>query len=287
MLIAAALVLFTVLCIALSDDLAWDNLTRSTRNALVFQERHQGYGAFVLRREYDRRFIVAFFGALGLLAGILGLAAMLAGRVDATGVAHRSLSAREYVVPLVEPSAASQKKAVEQPRTHPQPSKPSTPTTALVEAGPKEQKSTNTVVDSLPSTPTLPGGDPGGTAPKGPGGDPSGGTSTTLLQPKTIRKQFEVDVLPEFPGGEVAMHHWVQDNVRFPEDAQEKDRVYVEFVVNEDGSISAIRAIRGKHPAFMREAERLVRKMPKWKAAKAQGEDVPCLLVLPISFETK
>lgn len=83
------------------------------------------------------------------------------------------------------------------------------------------------------------------------------------------------------------MFRWVQQNVEFPNAGLDKDKVYVQFVVNEDGSLSDIKAVRGMHPAFMREAERVVRKMPKWKAARAHGEDVPCRLVLPISFETK
>ncbi len=95
MLIAAALLLFTLLCIALSDDRAWDNVTRSARNSLVFDGRHREYGAFELRREYDRRFVLALFLGIGVLGVGVGIARLFAseGLVHGTRVDRPHTSA--------------------------------------------------------------------------------------------------------------------------------------------------------------------------------------------------
>ena len=68
MFTVALLVLFTILCLLLSGDGAWDNVTKPSRNELVFEGRPKDYGAFVLRREYSRRFILAFSGALTMVS---------------------------------------------------------------------------------------------------------------------------------------------------------------------------------------------------------------------------
>lgn len=61
------LLLLTILCVVLDDGRAWDNVTRSVRNDLVFEGRHQGFAPYVVKRDYDRRFVIALFTGIGVL----------------------------------------------------------------------------------------------------------------------------------------------------------------------------------------------------------------------------
>ena len=83
------------------------------------------------------------------------------------------------------------------------------------------------------------------------------------------------------------MYRWLTDHVRFPEEVQEEgksDKVYVEFVIEQDGSISSAKAVRGRNGKAKKEGERVVLAMPKWSPGKMDGHAVRCRLVLPINF---
>ena len=61
-------------------------------------------------------------------------------------------------------------------------------------------------------------------------------------------------------------------------------RVFVFFIVNEDGSTSEIKIIKSPHPSLAKEAERVVKMMPKWKPATFGGEPIRFRFLLPINF---
>lgn len=91
----------------------------------------------------------------------------------------------------------------------------------------------------------------------------------------------------EFPGGPKAMNKFIQTHVQYPEAARKKrisGRVYVSFIVNEDGSISDAEMIRDDYPDLGREAVRLVNSMPPWVPAVQGGMRVKARAILPITF---
>ncbi|MCJ8291799.1 MAG: energy transducer TonB [Crocinitomicaceae bacterium] len=95
------------------------------------------------------------------------------------------------------------------------------------------------------------------------------------------------DVEAIFPGGEKAMMKFISDNIKYPEVDKEmgtQGRVYVQFVVEKDGSLSNISIMRGVSKTIDREAKRVIRLMPKWKPAEAAGKIVRCRSRLPITF---
>jgi protein TonB len=97
-----------------------------------------------------------------------------------------------------------------------------------------------------------------------------------------------VDVQPQFPGGERALISYINKKREYPYDAYKRHiegRVVCSFVVNSDGSISNVSIIKGTPLESMnREAMRVIRCMPKWKAGRVGGEAVPVLCILPIAF---
>lgn len=95
------------------------------------------------------------------------------------------------------------------------------------------------------------------------------------------------DVEAEFPGGVAAMKKWIADNIEYPEtsiEMNEQGRVYLEFVVEKDGSISRIKVKRGVSDDIDREAKRILRAMPSWKPGEANGKIVRTTCTIPINF---
>ena len=97
-----------------------------------------------------------------------------------------------------------------------------------------------------------------------------------------------VEVLPEYPGGTAAMFEFIQKNVKYPESAKEKGiegRVFVQFVVEKDGSLNEITVLRGVSEDIDAEAIRVVKAMPNWKPGMTEGKTVRVQYVLPFNFK--
>ena len=99
-----------------------------------------------------------------------------------------------------------------------------------------------------------------------------------------------VEEQPMFPGGMEEMMKFLQQNIKYPTEAQEQGkqgRVIVQFVVNKDGSISNDSVVRSVDPLLDAEALRVVRSMPNWKPGKQRGKEVRVRFTLPVMFHLK
>lgn len=97
-----------------------------------------------------------------------------------------------------------------------------------------------------------------------------------------------VEVMPEFPGGQMALFRYLSDSIKYPIEATQQGiegRVICQFVVEKDGSIDSVKAVRGVHPLLDTEAVRVVSSMPKWKPGKLRGEPVRVKYTVPINFK--
>ena len=91
----------------------------------------------------------------------------------------------------------------------------------------------------------------------------------------------------EFPGGMAALRAFLAENCHYPKEAQENNLqgvVLLEFVVEEDGTITAITVLRSVCEALDEEAIRVVKAMPKWKPAVNNGLPHRSFFQLPITF---
>lgn len=96
-----------------------------------------------------------------------------------------------------------------------------------------------------------------------------------------------VESSAQFPGGDGACYSWIASNLRYPALAQEQGiqgRVFVQFVVEKDGSLTNITILRSPDPSFSKEAERVVKAMPRWTPASQKGRIVRSRYNLPIMF---
>lgn len=97
-----------------------------------------------------------------------------------------------------------------------------------------------------------------------------------------------VDEMPQFPGGEAAMMKFVANNVKYPQEAKDKEidgRVFVSFVVEKDGSVSNVKVLRGIGGGCDEEAVRVISAMPKWKPGIKDGKPVRVSYMMPINFK--
>lgn len=96
-----------------------------------------------------------------------------------------------------------------------------------------------------------------------------------------------VDVMPEFPGGFQGLMEYLKENLRYPEELKAKGtqgRVVVQFVINADGSIDEVKAIRKVDPLMDAEAIRVINSMPRWKPGMQNGKAVAVKYTVPIMF---
>ena len=96
-----------------------------------------------------------------------------------------------------------------------------------------------------------------------------------------------VDEMPEFPGGDKELYQFIADNVKYPAEAKEKGIrgiVYVNFIVELDGSVSDIKVLRGIGGGCDEEAVRVVKSMPKFKPGIQNGEAVRVSYTVPVIF---
>ncbi|UCG28654.1 MAG: energy transducer TonB [Bacteroidales bacterium] len=99
---------------------------------------------------------------------------------------------------------------------------------------------------------------------------------------------FIVEDMPSFQGkGQEGFREWIAKNLRYPEIAAENGisgRVFVQFVVEPDGSVNKVEVIRGVDPALDKEAIRVVSSSPKWEPGKQRGKPVRVSYTFPIVF---
>lgn len=96
-----------------------------------------------------------------------------------------------------------------------------------------------------------------------------------------------VESMPMFPGGDEARLKFLNENVKYPTMANEagiQGRVYVEFVVEKDGSVTNVRVVRGIGGGCDEEAIRVVKNMPKWIPGKQRSVPVRVRFNMPIKF---
>ena len=95
-----------------------------------------------------------------------------------------------------------------------------------------------------------------------------------------------VESMPQFPGGEQSMMEYIKNNIIYPANAKDRGiqgRVFVQFVVEADGSISGVQVLRGIEE-LNDEAIRVIKTMPRWLPGKQRGDAVRVRNSVPVQF---
>ncbi len=89
-------------------------------------------------------------------------------------------------------------------------------------------------------------------------------------------------------GGISAFYQYVQKKMKYPAQARRmgiEGKVFVQFVVDKDGSITEVKAVKGIGAGCDEEAVRVIKGSPKWKPGKQRGRSVKVRMILPIPFK--
>ena len=112
---------------------------------------------------------------------------------------------------------------------------------------------------------------------------------TSTAQTKKNNMVYDVvEVMPQYPGGQIAMLKYIMENIKYPKQIMEEGiqgRVTVSFIVEKDGRVSNVRLLRSVQPALDKEAIRVVKSMPKWTPGKQNGKPVRVRFNLPVMFK--
>ncbi|MBD3635865.1 MAG: energy transducer TonB [Crocinitomicaceae bacterium] len=115
-------------------------------------------------------------------------------------------------------------------------------------------------------------------------------TNAMDLPQDTTKTEMVYDMpeqMPQFPGGAEAMERFISEHIKYPPTAKEKriqGKVYVQFIVEKDGSLTDIKIRRGAHQLLDDEAIRVIKLMPKWKPGSMRGKIVRVRYTIPITF---
>ncbi|MEO6189050.1 MAG: energy transducer TonB [Saprospiraceae bacterium] len=264
-----------------------NQLLKYVMDDMVFQDRNKSYGAYLLRRIYDRNMNKAiiygsiFFLLLVSMPMILKVVKGLIPEKDA-------LILKE--VNLTEPPPLDPNK----PPPPPPPKIDPPPIKDQIKFVPPKVKKDEEVKEEEPPPPTIEeikDKDISNETRKG----EEGGVDASLIEPPPVveeKKEEEVfkyvEQMPEFPDGAKAMYDYIHDKLKYPAIARENDiqgTVVVQFVVTSSGDITKVSVARGIGGGCDEEAIRVVRSMPNWRPGKHNGKSVPVSFTLPIKFK--
>lgn len=96
-----------------------------------------------------------------------------------------------------------------------------------------------------------------------------------------------IETQASFPGGLSAFYEYVATNIKYPKRAKTMDvtgTVYVQFIIDKDGSLTELKTLKGIGLGCDEEAIRVLENSPKWNPGKQRGRAVRVRMVLPITF---
>lgn len=265
----------------------------SSIDDIVFENRNKSYGAYLLRRIYDKNM------TKGILAGLLFFLFLIFApqayaylKHKLTPVVEEDLSNRE--VTLAEPPPIDPN----EPEPPPPPPVEAPKPKAQIQFVPPKVEEDEKVVEEIPppdivevetkvvSTATVEGEESEGNA--APDDGPKEAPAVIEEDPDDKKIFSFVQQKPEFPDGEAALLKYLYANIKYPPIAREngiEGQVVVRFVVSKTGKIDDVKILRSLGGGCDEEASRVVRAMPAWKPGKHNGKAVNCTYTLPIKFQ--
>jgi protein TonB len=98
---------------------------------------------------------------------------------------------------------------------------------------------------------------------------------------------LEVEVMPEYPGGENALKSEIASAINYPDEAKKngiQGKVIVSFVVDKQGKVTNAKIERGVNPALDAESLRVINGLKTWKPGKEKGKAVKVAYTIPINY---
>ena len=259
---------------------------------IIFEGRNKEYGAYELRKTYNKRLIRALIGtAIVILLCFIGYfissldtgtkkAAMVVQDVQLEDVKEEKKNEPppppppKVEPPKVEITKFTPPKIVKDNEVKPE------------EKPPEQEKLEDTKIGTVNQEGVK---DEGITAPP-----PSDAGKGVVEAPKKDDEDYDktftkVEIESEYPGGPAAWLRYLNKNFRYPDDAVNNEiqgTVVVQFIVDKEGNVSDVTAISGPDQGGLREeAVRVIKKSGKWTPAVQNGRQVKSYKKQPIVFK--
>jgi protein TonB len=259
---------------------------------IIFEGRNKEYGAYELRKTYNKRLITALISMATLCVLMFG--GYFLSNVLGNDDENRKLEAQD-----VQLEEVKQEEKQEEPPPPPPPKPPDPPKVEMTkftppkivkdeevkeeEKPPEVEKLEETKIDVVNQEGVK---DEGIVAP--PVEDAGKGV---VEAPKKVEEDWDktftkVEIESEYPGGAAAWQRYLNRNLRYPQDAIDNEiqgTIVVQFIVDKEGMVSEVEAISG--PKELRdEAVRVIKKSGKWTPAVQNGRQVKSYKKQPIVF---
>lgn len=257
---------------------------------IIFDGRNKEYGAYDLRKTYNKRLIRAFIGTAALIALIFliyfvsGLdlkgkkAQMIVQDVQLEDVKEERKEPPPPPPPKIQPPKVEMAKFT--------PPKIVKDNEVKQEEKPPEQAKLDDVKIGATNQEGIK--DDGLTAP--PPSDAGKGVVQAPKDNEDYDKTFtKVEIESQYPGGPAAWLRYLNKNFRYPDEAVNAEiqgTVVVQFIVDKEGNVSDVEAISGPTDGGLREeAIRVIKKSGKWTPAIQNGRQVKSYKKQPIQFK--
>jgi len=234
-------------------------------NDIVFELRNKEYGAYKLRKKYNRNVII------GVLVGLLILGtAVITPHLYAKAMESKKAREERQVEMIME--------NLDQPTEQVAPPPPPPPP---AEAQQQNRYVPPVVVDSV---------------------KPEDNVQLMTADQATVEVvneeyieaveevKEEVQEEEKEPGGDVELLKYIFEHTNYPEVAKENNiqgKVIVRFCVTAKGTVSQISILKGVDPELDKEAMRVVATLPAFKPGKQGGKPVPVWYMVPITYTLK
>lgn len=250
---------------------------------ILFENRNKEYGAYALRRGYDRRLFQAMAGTCLLVLLFVLLQGLKTPQKNILLPVLPDFETIEVVIPpdeqprdKPEQQATPRENLREENATRPQITTDATETTVATQAA-----MDSAVLGTSSRNPDGAGtGDP---APPSTGGG-NAAPAVVVVEPEVPTGPLEhADVMPAFNGD---LLRFMLRHLRQPDDLEDGERIVVRvrFVVSADGAINDILVLQPGRPDLDQEVVRVVKKMPRWMPGRQGGRSVPVYFNLPVIF---
>lgn len=258
---------------------------------LVFEGRNKKYGAYELRKENPKTSLRSLL--IGGLVFLLGVSAPKLMDMLPDGDDGASLDQKITTVNLEQPKKEEVK--IEEPKK-PEPPKPKIDEVKfippkVVEA--KEVKEELKTVEELKDKTISDKDQKGDENAKLTIDQPTGDNDKVVeVVDNSIYSSAGIEVQPEFPGGVAAFYkycstHYKTDGIADQLSSDLKGRVFVEFVVEKDGSLTDIKVIRDLGYGTGAEAVRMLKSAPRWSPGEQNGKKIRVRYNLPITIDIR
>jgi protein TonB len=263
----------------------WQQVTSDVRNDVVFKNRNKNYGAYILRRDYNKRMLLILVGMVGSMGAAYGTF-MLVKSTPKVAIEIQPVETWDTIIlDLDETKPDIKIEKIDE-----------------VQSTPQKQNEFNEikVTDDEIIDPKIeidPDIKSGNEKIIGDEKDPFDPIIKEEKKDKgpievieTHEGPFEdVDEEAQFPGGRSKLMEFLGRNLQYPSLPLElgiQGKSYFQFVVDKKGEISRIKVIRkfDECPECDAEAKRVISKMPIWKPAKKNGKNVDSYFQMPINF---